>query len=84
MKDRVTYRSMLNGFTFSRLPEFSATEKKFIKGTSDFFCFNTYYSFLVEDIPEPDRNLISRNSDTKFSTVSSNAEVRKKCNYIIK
>lgn len=42
-----------------RLPEFTAYEKAFIKGTSDYFCINTYSSQLVEDDSQPQRTLSS-------------------------
>lgn len=53
MKIRIANRSKLEGYAQSRLPEFTEEEKKYIMGTSDFFCINTYYSFLVRNIAEP-------------------------------
>lgn len=52
MKIRIANRSKLEGFNLSRLPEFTEEEKKFIKGTSDIFLFNTYNSFRVKGIPD--------------------------------
>lgn len=42
-----------------RLPKFTDDEKEMLKGTSDFFCLNTYFSVLVKnhnyDVILPDR-----------------------------
>lgn len=43
----------MEGLSRSRLPEFTAREKELNKGTSDFFCINTYWSGLAQAIPEP-------------------------------
>lgn len=53
MKQRIAFRSKLEGLNVSRLPEFTADEKKFINGTSDFYCFNNYVNFYVRNEPEP-------------------------------
>ncbi|XP_053327174.1 lactase/phlorizin hydrolase [Spea bombifrons] len=47
MKTAIRERSLLQGFPTSRLPEFTESEKKRIKGTYDFFGFNHYTSVLV-------------------------------------
>lgn len=52
MKVRIANRSKLEGYSKSRLPEFTEEEKKFIKGTSDFLAFNTYNSYHVKAIPD--------------------------------
>lgn len=36
-----------------RLPEFTQYEKDFVKGTSDYFCINTYSSQLVQNDSQP-------------------------------
>lgn len=51
MKQRVAYRSKLEGYSTSRLPQFTAAEKQMLKGTMDFFSINTYWSGLVKAIP---------------------------------
>nr|XP_022342919.1 uncharacterized protein LOC111136393 isoform X1 [Crassostrea virginica] len=50
MKDQVDRKSRAQGYTKSRLPEFSAAEKTFIKGTYDFLGMNFYTSNLVSSI----------------------------------
>lgn len=44
---RVAQKSKEQGYSTSRLPEFTEDEKTFIKGSSDFFGVNHYTSFLV-------------------------------------
>lgn len=53
MKQRIAYRSKLEGYPKSRLPEFTASEKQMLKGTMDFFSINTYWSALVKTMSEP-------------------------------
>lgn len=53
MKVRIANRSSLEGYTKSRLPVLTEDEKKTMKGTSDFFAFNTYWSYVVVNIKEP-------------------------------
>ncbi|KAK5644031.1 hypothetical protein RI129_007876 [Pyrocoelia pectoralis] len=52
MKERVAFRSSGEGYSQSRLPDFSTEEKKLLKGASDFICLNIYTTNFVEDIPE--------------------------------
>ncbi|XP_060535576.1 myrosinase 1-like [Cylas formicarius] len=54
MIDRVANRSKLEGYSKSRLPEFTEEEIKYIKGTSDFFCLNHYTTDLVSYAYEDD------------------------------
>ncbi|XP_037296139.1 myrosinase 1 [Manduca sexta] len=44
---RVAEKSAEQGFPWSRMPEFTDEEKKFVRGTSDFFGVNHYTAFLV-------------------------------------
>ncbi|CAG9765655.1 unnamed protein product [Ceutorhynchus assimilis] len=46
--DRVANRSRLEGYSFSRLPEFSEAEIDYISGTYDYFSVNLYTSVIVE------------------------------------
>uniref|UniRef100_A0A6P7H069 beta-glucosidase n=1 Tax=Diabrotica virgifera virgifera TaxID=50390 RepID=A0A6P7H069_DIAVI len=47
VKERVAYRSKLEGFTESRLPAFTEDEIKYIKGTSDYLGLNHYSTLLT-------------------------------------
>lgn len=47
MKQKVALKSMIQGFSRSRLPEFTPEEIEFVKGSSDFFGLNHYSSSLV-------------------------------------
>jgi beta-glucosidase/6-phospho-beta-glucosidase/beta-galactosidase len=48
MIDRIAERSKKEGFSKSRLPEFTPEEIEYIKGTFDFLCLNTYTTNLVQ------------------------------------
>lgn len=48
MKERIAYRSYLEGFDSSRLPRFTEEEKEYIRGTSDFFCIQTYIAYVTQ------------------------------------
>ncbi|CAN2389019.1 Lactase-phlorizin [Pristimantis euphronides] len=50
MKARVLERSLGQGLTKSRLPEFTEAEKKRIKGTYDYFGFNHYTTVLASPL----------------------------------
>uniref|UniRef100_A0A8C5R781 Lactase n=1 Tax=Leptobrachium leishanense TaxID=445787 RepID=A0A8C5R781_9ANUR len=54
MKEKIKARSLQQGSTTSRLPEFTESEKKRINGTYDFFGFNHYTSVLVGSAVFPD------------------------------
>lgn len=56
MKNRISYRSKLEGYNHSRLPEFTKEESDFIRGTVDFFSLQTYLAYTVSDLEEPDLN----------------------------
>jgi len=47
MKARIAAKSIAEGLSQSRLPEFTAEEKLFIKGTHDYFGLNHYTTQLV-------------------------------------
>ncbi|XP_045486377.1 myrosinase 1 isoform X3 [Pieris rapae] len=47
LKDRIAAKSAAQGFSESRLPEFTPEEVELIKGSSDFFGLNHYTSALV-------------------------------------
>ncbi|XP_012263148.2 myrosinase 1-like [Athalia rosae] len=67
MKDKVAQFSKDAGFTESQLPVFSPAEIARIKGTSDYFGMNHYTSFLVEQVPDSESNLLLRDSGIKQS-----------------
>ncbi|KAJ3649795.1 hypothetical protein Zmor_021516 [Zophobas morio] len=48
MIDRIAERSQKEGFSKSRLPEFSAEEVDYIRGTFDFLSLNTYTTNLAK------------------------------------
>ncbi|KAK2493233.1 hypothetical protein MC885_002718 [Smutsia gigantea] len=48
MKWKVGNRSELQHLATSRLPSFTEEEKRYIKGTADVFCLNTYSSRIVQ------------------------------------
>ncbi|XP_021358662.1 lactase-phlorizin hydrolase-like, partial [Mizuhopecten yessoensis] len=50
MKWQVGNKSALQGFNQSRLPEFTETEKKILKGSTDFLGLNLYTSGLVHPV----------------------------------
>lgn len=54
MKERIAYRSSLEGLRRSRLPEFNEDEKTYIRGTMDFFCLQSYYVCNVSSLGEPE------------------------------
>lgn len=47
MKKRIAARSAQQGFLRSRLPEFTENEIQFVRGTSDLFGLNHYFSEYV-------------------------------------
>ncbi|CAM2100551.1 unnamed protein product [Caretta caretta] len=50
MKTRIRERSLAQGLSESRLPEFTESEKQRIKGTFDFFGFNHYTTILAYNL----------------------------------
>lgn len=52
MKNRIAYRSNLEGFQQSRLPRFTEEEKEYIQGTIDFFCLQTYEVLRAKNLGE--------------------------------
>ncbi|XP_041468729.1 lactase-phlorizin hydrolase-like [Lytechinus variegatus] len=53
MKWQVGNKSMEQGLSKSRLPEFTEEEKQYIKGTGDFFGLNSYTTQICRNRPEP-------------------------------
>lgn len=47
LSERVAEKSKQQGYSASRMPEFTEEEKALVKGTFDFFGVNHYTSFLV-------------------------------------
>lgn len=47
MKENIARRSKLQGFSKSRLPEFTKEEKAYLKGTHDYLGVNSYTSSVV-------------------------------------
>ncbi|CAG9829452.1 unnamed protein product, partial [Diabrotica balteata] len=65
VKERVKYRSQLEGYNRSRLPEFTPEEINYIKGTADLYLLHVYFAYLAEDAPEEPNNVTSFRSDIK-------------------
>ncbi|RZC41033.1 Glyco hydro 1 domain containing protein [Asbolus verrucosus] len=53
VKDRVAQRSKLEGFSQSRLPQFTLAEKLRIRGTYDYLGINHYITLYAQAIEEP-------------------------------
>ncbi|KAJ8943036.1 hypothetical protein NQ318_022580 [Aromia moschata] len=64
MKTRVAERSKQEGFSSSRLPEFTQEEIDYINGTFDFLGLNHYSSYMISDMPEPEIGAPSWENDT--------------------
>ncbi|KAH0999514.1 hypothetical protein HUJ05_013325 [Dendroctonus ponderosae] len=67
--DRVANRSKLEGYSFSRLPQFTQEEIDYINGTFDYLTLNSYFSTIVEHTEEAPIGTPSIYSDQ--STLSS-------------
>ncbi|XP_018320184.1 myrosinase 1-like [Agrilus planipennis] len=62
IKEYIGNRSSAQGFTKSRLPQFTSDEIDYIRGTSDFFGLNHYTTKLVRNSPATN-NTVSFESD---------------------
>ncbi|XP_025944747.1 lactase-phlorizin hydrolase [Apteryx rowi] len=69
MKTRIRERSLAQGLTKSRLPEFTESEKQRIKGTYDFFGLNHYTTVLVYNLNYP-AAVASYDSDRGVASVT--------------
>ncbi|KAM4697905.1 lactase/phlorizin hydrolase [Rhinophrynus dorsalis] len=58
MKTRIRERSLIQGLSKSRLPEFTESEKKRINGTYDFFGLNHYTSVLAFNVEYPEQDAV--------------------------
>nr|KAF7422070.1 hypothetical protein H0235_009906 [Vespula pensylvanica] len=67
MKNRIAENSRIQGYSKSRLPEFTPEWIEYIRGTSDFFALNHYTSNLVEIVPKGPNDTWYRDSGIKFS-----------------
>nr|AJE75665.1 putative glycosyl hydrolase [Chrysomela lapponica] len=65
MKNNIRRRSLAQGYTKSRLPEFTPEEIEFIKGTADFLGVNMYSSALVTPVENHDVNAIGYEADSE-------------------
>ncbi|XP_076260145.1 myrosinase 1-like [Rhynchophorus ferrugineus] len=68
VKERVAYRSWLEGYNFSRLPEFTPQQKRFIKGSADYFALNAYSSYVVEPVDDDYYSAPSLAQDSAYIT----------------
>ncbi|XP_044260672.1 myrosinase 1-like [Tribolium madens] len=65
VKQRVKTTSEKEGFSKSRLPEFTPDEINFVKNSFDFLGVNIYTSFLVKDVDERNDKDFSWDKDMK-------------------
>ncbi|XP_056630380.1 myrosinase 1-like [Diorhabda sublineata] len=65
MKEYIAKRSMIQGFTQSRLPEFSVEEIEYIKGTIDYLGVNHYTSTLVRHVEDSNKTEVSWEADSE-------------------
>ncbi|XP_050517007.1 myrosinase 1 isoform X2 [Diabrotica virgifera virgifera] len=65
VKDRVNYRSKMENYPESRLPEFTAEEMKYINRTADYVAFNFYNTKLIKDIDEASFDITSFDNDLR-------------------
>lgn len=61
MKTTIAEYSSLQGYPFSRLPEFTAEEQQAVKGAFDFVALNHYTSAVVRDASKMDATATRRN-----------------------
>ncbi|NWS83668.1 LPH hydrolase, partial [Toxostoma redivivum] len=69
MKRRIRERSLAQGLSESRLPEFTESEKQRIKGTYDYFGLNHYTTVLTYNMNYP-KTVKSYDSDRGVATVT--------------
>ncbi|NXI38882.1 LPH hydrolase, partial [Galbula dea] len=69
MKTRIRERSLAQGLSQSRLPEFTESEKQRIKGTYDYFGLNHYTTVLTYNIKYP-TGILSYDSDRGVASVT--------------
>ncbi|XP_064291315.1 lactase/phlorizin hydrolase isoform X2 [Passer domesticus] len=69
MKRRIRERSLAQGLSKSRLPEFTESEKQRIKGTYDYFGLNHYTTVLTYNLNYP-KGVMSYDSDRGVATVT--------------
>ncbi|NXE91445.1 LPH hydrolase, partial [Menura novaehollandiae] len=69
MKRRIQERSLAQGLSKSRLPEFTESEKQRIKGTYDYFGLNHYTTVLTYNLNYP-KGVMSYDSDRGVATVT--------------
>lgn len=65
MKEFVARRSAKQGFSKSRLPEFTAEEIEYIKGTVDLLGVNVYTVFLARALTKDNTDAMGFNEDAE-------------------
>ncbi|NXA74906.1 LPH hydrolase, partial [Thryothorus ludovicianus] len=75
MKRRIRERSLAQGLSKSRLPEFTESEKQRIKGTYDYFGLNHYTTVLTYNLNYP-KGVKSYDSDRGVATVTDRSWLR--------
>nr|XP_023029425.1 myrosinase 1-like [Leptinotarsa decemlineata] len=56
MKEKIDDRSKKQGFHKSRLPPFTEQDIEYMKGSTDFLGLNTYTSYMVKPMDNPDKD----------------------------
>lgn len=69
MIDEIGNKSEAEGRPWSRMPKMTEDEKKYIKGTADFFALNYYSSRLVKPKPNDPNTPISWLTDSELDTL---------------
>ncbi|KAJ8973205.1 hypothetical protein NQ317_018954 [Molorchus minor] len=70
--DRIGFRSKGENFTLSRLPEFTEDQIEYIKGTYDYFGFNSYRSAYIWDAEEEPFGEPSYENDVRITRKQQN------------
>lgn len=74
MKEFVAESSKREGFSHSRLPEFTQEEVEYIRGTFDYLGFNHYTTRLVSDAAvRPHSAVVSFSNDLRVEEIKSAA-----------
>ncbi|XP_050512615.1 myrosinase 1-like isoform X4 [Diabrotica virgifera virgifera] len=68
MKSVIAKRSSLQGFSQSRLPEFTQDEVEYLKGTLDYLGLNYYTTSMARNAADKRRDVVSYDADSEVDT----------------